>query len=108
MVYTTNLIVNSNIKGGETMDEENTIFIGSKETMNYVMALLTQFNSGSDEVVIKARGRAISKAVDVAEITKNRFLEGSKITDIRTETEELDNEEGGTTNVSSIEITMEK
>jgi len=90
------------------MDEENTIFIGSKETMNYVMALLTQFNSGSDEVVIKARGRAISKAVDVAEITKNRFLEGSKITDIITETEELDNEEGGTTNVSSIEITMKK
>ncbi len=90
------------------MDEENTIFIGSKETMNYVMAPLTQFNSGSDEVVIKARGRAISKAVDVAEITKNRFLEGSKITDIKTETEKLDNEEGGTTNVSSIEITMEK
>ncbi len=90
------------------MDEENTIFIGSKETMSYVMALLTQFNSGSDEVVIKARGRAISKAVDVAEITKNRFLEGSKITDIKTETEELENEEGGTTNVSSIEITMKK
>jgi len=90
------------------MDEENTIFIGSKETMNYVMALLTQFNSGSEEVVIKARGRAISKAVDVAEITKNRFLEGSKITDIKTETEKLDNDEGGTTNVSSIEITMKK
>ncbi len=90
------------------MDEENTIFIGSKETMNYVMAVLTQFNSGSDEIVIKARGRAISKAVDVAEITKNRFIEGVEITDIITETEKLDNDEGGTTNVSSIEITMAK
>ncbi len=91
------------------MDDENTVFIGSKETMNYVMALLNQFNSGSDEVVIKARGRAISKAVDVAEITKNRFIETSDITEIVTDTEELeDREGGGTTNVSSIEITMKK
>lgn len=91
------------------MSEENTIFIGKKETMNYVMALLTQFNSGSDEVVIKARGRAISKAVDVAEITKNRFMEEAKITDIVTDTEQIKNEDGsGSTNVSSIEITMKK
>ncbi len=91
------------------MDDENTVFIGSKETMDYVMAMLNQFNSGSEEVVIKARGRAISKAVDVAEITKNRFLEGSEITDIITETEELDDREGGgSTNVSSIEITVSK
>jgi len=91
------------------MSEENTIFIGKKETMNYVMALLTQFNSGSDEVVIKARGRAISKAVDVAEITKNRFMEEAKITEIITDTEQIENEDGsGSTNVSSIEITMKK
>lgn len=91
------------------MSEENTIFIGKKETMNYVMALLTQFNSGSDEVVIKARGRAISKAVDVAEITKNRFMEEAEITDIVTDTEQIENEDGsGSTNVSSIEITMKK
>lgn len=91
------------------MDDENTVFIGSKDTMDYVMAMLNQFNSGSEEVVIKARGRAISKAVDVAEITKNRFMEGSEITDIITETEELDDREGGgSTNVSSIEITVSK
>lgn len=91
------------------MSEENTIFIGKKETMNYVMALLTQFNSGSDEVVIKARGRAISKAVDVAEITKNRFMEEADITEIITDTEQIENEDGsGSTNVSSIEITMKK
>ncbi len=89
------------------MDEENTIFVGSKETMSYVMALMTQFNSGSEEAVIKARGRAISKAVDIAEIAKNRFLDNAEITDIITETEQLENDEGGgTTNVSSIEITV--
>ncbi len=72
------------------------------------MALMTQFNSGSDEVVIKARGRAISKAVDVAEITKNRFMEGLEITEIITDIEKIENDEGGKTNVSSIEITVKK
>ncbi len=90
------------------MADENTVFIGSKETMNYVQAVMTQFNSGSDEVVIKARGRAISKAVDVAEITRHRFMEETEITDIITETEELDDDEGGTSNVSSMEITLSK
>ncbi len=88
------------------MADENTIFVGSKETMSYVMALLTQFNSGNEEAMIKARGRAISKAVDVAEITKNRFMEEAEIEEIITDTEELENEDGGTTNVSSIEIKM--
>ena len=90
------------------MDDENTVFIGKKETMSYVMAVVTQFNNGSDEVVIKARGRAISKAVDVAEITKNRFVPESEIIEIITETEELPVDETGeeTTNVSSIEIAM--
>ncbi len=89
------------------MSEENTVFIGKKETMNYVMAVVTQFNSGSDEVEIKARGRAISKAVDVAEIVRNRFITEADISNIVTSTEELDREDkGGTANVSSIEITM--
>ncbi len=88
--------------------DENTEFIGKKETMNYVMAVVTQFNNGSEEVEIKARGRAISKAVDVAEITRNRFIPVAKIAEIITDTEELsiDEEEGKTTNVSSMEITM--
>ncbi len=87
--------------------DENTVFIGSKETMNYVMAVVTQFNNGSDEVVIKARGRAISKAVDVAEITRNRFVPDAEITDIVTDTEEIPiEEEDRTTNVSSMEITL--
>ncbi|MEF8873802.1 MAG: DNA-binding protein Alba [Candidatus Thermoplasmatota archaeon] len=88
--------------------DENTVFIGKKETMNYVMAVVTQFNNGSEEVVIKARGRAISKAVDVAEITRNRFVPEAEITEILTDTEEIsvDEEEDKTTNVSSMEITL--
>lgn len=86
------------------MAEENTVFIGKKPTMNYVLAVVTQFNSGSKEVVIKARGRSISKAVDVAEITRNRFVQDAKLTDIKISTEELEGEEGRTVNVSSIEI----
>lgn len=90
------------------MAEENTVYIGKKETMAYVMAVVNQFNDGSDEVVIKARGRAISKAVDVAEITKNRFLRDAEITDIVTDTEEIEQEEDDrTVNVSSIEITLD-
>jgi len=52
----------------------NVVLVGKKGTMNYVLAAIIQFNQGANEVVIKARGRAISKAVDVAEIVKTRFL----------------------------------
>ncbi len=90
------------------MTEENTVYIGKKPTMNYVLAVVTQFNSGSDEVVIKARGRSISKAVDVAEITRNRFVQDAELTDIKISTEELEGEEGRVANVSSIEIFLKK
>lgn len=90
------------------MTDENTIFIGKKPTMNYVLAVVTQFNSGTGDVIIKARGQAISRAVDVAEIAKNRFLHNAVIKDIKTSTESLTNEEGRTSNVSSIEIFIGK
>ena len=53
--------------------EPNTVYIGKKPTMNYVLAILTQINNGSDQVTVKARGRAISRAVDVAEVLTKRF-----------------------------------
>lgn len=90
------------------MAEENVVFIGQKPVMNYVLAVVTQFNSGSAVVVLKARGRAISKAVDVAEIVRNRFISDSKISNIVTSTEPLTTEDGRTTNVSAIEISMTK
>ena len=97
--------------GKETMPEdekteENTIFVGNKPPMSYVLAVVTQFNSGSNEVIIKARGRAISRAVDTAEITRNRFIENAKIKDIKIGTENITNEEGKEANVSSIEIVL--
>lgn len=90
------------------MADENTVYIGKKPTMNYVLAVVTQFNSGSEEVVIKARGRAISKAVDVAEIVRNRFVQEATVEDIQTKTEKLSGEDGKTANVSSMEIFMTK
>jgi DNA-binding protein len=88
--------------------EENVIYVGNKPPMSYVLAVVTQFNSGSTEVVIKARGRAISRAVDAAEITRNRFVSDAKVKEIRIGTEAITNEEGRTSNVSSIEITLAK
>jgi DNA-binding protein len=89
----------------ERNNDENTIFVGSKPPMSYVLAVVTQFStSGSDEVVIKARGQAISRAVDTAEIVRNRFVKDAKIQDIIIGTETMTNEENRTSNVSSIEI----
>ena len=86
-------------------NDENTIFVGNKPPMSYVLAVVTQFNTNnSNEVVIKARGRAISRAVDTAEIVRNRFVTDAVVKNIKINTESMTNEEGRTSNVSSIEI----
>jgi len=88
---------------------ENVIYVGHKPPMSYVLAVVTQFNmSGSDEVVIKARGRSISTAVDTAEIVRNRFVTDATIKEVKIGTESVTNEEGRTSNVSSIEICLTK
>jgi DNA-binding protein len=87
--------------------DENIIYVGQKPPMSYVLAIVTQFQGrGSDEIVIKARGRSISTAVDAAEITRNRFITDAKVKEIKIGTESITNEEGRTSNVSSIEITL--
>ncbi len=86
---------------------ENVVFVGAKPVMNYVLAVITQF-ANSSEVVLKARGRAISRAVDAAEVARNRFVQNAKVKEIRIGTEELTNTEGGKSNVSTIEITLSK
>jgi DNA-binding protein len=87
--------------------DENVIYIGHKPPMSYVLAIVTQFNTtGSDEVIIKARGRAISTAVDAAEIVRNRFIKEAKVKSIHISTESVTNEEGRTSNVSSMEIIL--
>ncbi len=90
------------------MAEENTIFVGKKGTMAYVLAVVTQVNAGANEVTIKARGKAISRAVDVSEIVRNKFVKDLKIENIDISTEEIPSEEGGPIKVSSIEIMMKK
>ena len=87
--------------------DENTIFVGNKPSMSYVLAVVTQFNNNSsNEVIVKARGRAISRAVDTAEIVKNRFIKDLEVKKIEIGTESMINEEGRSSNVSSIEIKL--
>ena len=87
--------------------ESNVVYIGRKPPMSYVMAIITSF-TGSDAkgVTLKARGRAITTAVDAAEITRRRFMKELNIGKITIGTEEIQQEEGGTRNVSTIEITL--
>jgi len=87
------------------MLKDNTVFVGNKPVMNYVLAVVTQFNNGAEEVAIKARGKAISRAVDTAEIALNRFLDNVAKKEILTSTEVIDTDTGKT-NVSSIEIIL--
>lgn len=82
--------------------------VGAKPTMAYVLAVVTQFGNGQKEVSIKARGRAISKAVDVAEVVRNRFAKDASVKEIRTATERLKTQDGKELNVSTIEITLAK
>ncbi len=90
------------------MTEENVVYVGNKPPMSYVLVVTTQFNGGAAEVILKARGKAISRAVDVAEIVRNRFMPGTLVDRIFTGTEELPRKEGGTTNTSTIEIILKK
>ena len=88
--------------------EGNTIYIGKKGTMSYVLAVITQFNQGASTVVVKARGKTISKAVDVSEIVKNKFVNTLKVENIDISTEEISTENNTPMKVSAIEITLSK
>ncbi len=91
------------------MAETNDVRVGRKPVMNYVLACMTQLQSGAKEVNVKARGRAISRAVDVVEIVRRRFMQDAKIREIKIGTEQITGEEGGApTNVSTIEIIVGK
>jgi len=81
-----------------------TILVGRKPAMNYVAAVAMQFNAGSEKVALKARGRAISTAVTVAEIVK-RMMTDIAVEDIRIDTEMVGDPPRP---VSSIEIVLAK
>jgi DNA-binding protein len=89
---------------------DNSIFIGGKPFMNYVTGVVMQFTTkNANDVIIKARGKFISRAVDVAEVAAKRFLDNTvSISDIKIDSEGFKNNEGRDVRVSSIEITLSR
>jgi DNA-binding protein len=102
--------VESHKPSSKASKEQNIVYIGNKPPMDYVMAVITAFSMGNGEgVTLKARGRAISTAVDVAEITRNRFFKETEVHTISIGTEEITPREGGNPrNVSTMEINLKK
>ncbi|MEM2936054.1 MAG: DNA-binding protein Alba [Candidatus Bathyarchaeia archaeon] len=88
--------------------EGNVVLIGVKPVMNYVTACLTFFNAGEKEVTVKARGKAISRAVDTVEVLRRTFVKDLEIKNIEIGTEEITRSEGGKSNVSTMEIIVSK
>ena len=86
------------------MERSNTVFIGRKPVLNYVLACMTLFKSGHEEIIVKARGQSISRAVDVVEVLKHRFMPNAEVVKIEISTEQVQSEERGTSNVSAIDI----
>jgi DNA-binding protein len=92
-------------------NQSEVIFIGNKPPMSYVMAVITALSSdATTEITLKARGRAITTAVDVAEIARNRFVKDLKVMSIGIGTEEMPPKEGDnrSRNVSTLEINLAK
>ena len=92
------------------MSNDNSIFIGEKPFMNYVTSVVMQFTNYSvPEVLIKARGKFISRAVDIAEVCTKRFLKDKiRVKAIKIDSEEFTNKEGKDIRVSIIEISLER
>ncbi len=90
--------------------DDHVVFIGSKPFMNYVTGVVMQFTTqGADEVVVKGRGKFITRCVDVSEVVSKRFLEGQvALKDVKLDSEEFENKEGKKIRVSTIEITLKK
>ena len=78
------------------LDKDNTVYVGTKPFMNYVTGLVMQFTTkDADEVFLKARGKFISKAVDVCEVTAKRFLKDKiRVKEIKINSEDFKNKEG--------------
>ena len=88
-------------------EEQNIVYIGKKPVMAYVLAVITHFNTpGAKIVVLKARGMSITTAVDVAEITRRRFMDKLQVDNIVIGTEEMKQEDGSPRGVSFMEITL--
>lgn len=87
-------------------EDDNTVYVGSKPAMSYVLAVVTQFNEGHETVHVKARGKAISRAVDVAEMVRSKFEDNAEVENISIDTDQIETDEGDELNVSSIQIDL--
>jgi len=90
--------------------DDNVIFIGEKPIINYIRSISVQLSKNpGQEVIIRSRGRFISKAVDIVEIARRRFLEreGVKVREIKISSEEFE-KEGKKINVSTMDIILIK
>jgi len=90
------------------MSKENVVYIGRKPVMNYCLAVMNSLERGGSRVALKARGRAISTAVDVAEVMRNQFMKDLTVEKIEIGTEELESIEGESRNVSTMTIFLKK
>ncbi len=90
------------------MEQGNVIYIGRKPVMAYCLAVMTALKGEETEVALMARGRAISKAVDVAEVVRKQFISDLVVKDISIGTERLETEEGNPRNISNITIMLSK
>ena len=90
--------------------DDNVVFIGGKPFMNYVTAVVMQFTTkNAEDVIVKARGKFISRAVDVSEVAAKRFMDNQvEVKDIKIDSEEFQNKEGRQVRVSTIEITLRR
>ena len=95
---------------GTEKSKENSICIGGKPFMNYVTGVIIQFNKDVDEVVVKARGKFITKGVDVAEVARRKFLQNQNVSvkNVSIGSEEFENKEGKMIHVSTLEIVLKK
>ncbi len=84
----------------------NLVIMGVKPIMNYVVACLTLFNDGAETVLVRARGKHISKAVDMVQLLRRVFLKDAFIKDIKVGTDTLTRDDGKEAKISIIEITL--
>lgn len=89
-----------------TMSEPNLVRIGKKPIMNYVTACVTLFNSGNGEVMVRARGQAIEKAIDTVQMLRHGFLKNVVIRKINLGSEDVTRFNGTRGNISIIEIIL--
>ena len=91
-------------------ERTNVVYIGEKPLMNYVTSIVLNFTAQNmPEVIIKSRGKFISKAVDITEVARNRFLSDQvELKDIKIGSEDFINKENRKIRVSFIEITLKK